>query len=70
MSIHDRDWYRDAIRRREAREENRQRQGPRRADKASMHWTVRLLWWVGIFLIAHLINKYWLWPIAERALQR
>ena len=36
--------------------------------KPSAHWTVRLLFWIAIFLIAHLVNKHWLWPIVQQAL--
>lgn len=70
MSIHDRDWYRDAIRKREAREESAQRYTPNRPAKPSAHWTLRLLWWIAILLLAYIIEKKLLWPIVERALTR
>ena len=69
MGIHDRDWYRDAIRRREAREEHHQ-QASRKPTSPPLHWTLNLMAWAAAILLAYLLEKKVLWPIVERVLTR
>ena len=68
MGVHDRDWYRDAIRRREAKAERQHQSPPLKTTSPKIHWTLRVLWWGGILLLAYIIERKILWPIVERAL--
>lgn len=67
MGIHDRDWYRDAIQRREAREEQHKPED-RKPASPPMHWTLHLMTWAAAVLIAYVLEKKVLWPIVERLL--
>lgn len=67
MGIHDRDWYRDAIRRREAREEHTKPVRPKPTSQP-MHWTLHLLAWGAAILLAYALEKKILWPTVERVL--
>lgn len=79
MGIKDRDWYKDALRQREAKNDARYFPKPFRstrqpppmptaAPKAQMHWTLTLMLWATAFLLAYIVEHKWLWPIVERAL--
>ncbi len=62
MGIHDRDWYRDAILKREARAERKahknttqpSKQEPR---KPQAHWTIMLMVWVAMLIVGTAIAR-------------